>query len=307
MTFLFRTLSVLALLALGLTTSALITAPGAQAGSTDPVTQDTPEIDRESPPGLISPQIFSQGAQMNALLYTANGPGPHPTVLLLHGFPGNEKNLDLAQALRRAGFNVLFFHYRGAWGSAGDYSLPGVLDDIVAALKFLQEKSADPEFRIDPERISLAGHSLGGFGALATGIEHRDMICTVAMAPADLGASLGPLLASKPDLSAPQYTAAMPGLKNYGYGSLIADTAKDLPRYTLNARMAAFKDRALLIVSADQDEAVPLEINLALAEAARAAGASPFEHLVLDADHSFSWNRVEFTRLIVRWMSEHCR
>ena len=38
-------------------------------------------------------------------------------VLLLHGFPGNEKNLDLAQDLRADGFNVLFFHYRGAWGS----------------------------------------------------------------------------------------------------------------------------------------------------------------------------------------------
>ncbi|MCB1685750.1 MAG: hypothetical protein KDI31_14745, partial [Pseudomonadales bacterium] len=147
-----RSQPVLALIAVALICSALITAAnapaevstevnasvGVNAGSgtrsLDPVTQDNPETDREAPPGLIAPQIFSQGAQMNALLYTANGPGPHPTVLLLHGFPGNEKNLDLAQALRRAGFNVLFFHYRGAWGSDGDYSLPGVLDDIVTAL-----------------------------------------------------------------------------------------------------------------------------------------------------------------------------
>lgn len=302
-----RILSASALMASALCVAALIAPPGARAASVDPVTRDNPVIDREAPPGLIAPQIFSQGAQMNGLLYTANGPGPHPTVLLLHGFPGNEKNLDLAQALRRAGFNVLFFHYRGAWGSAGDYSLAGVMDDIVAALRFLQEKSADPQFRIDADRISLAGHSLGGFGALLTGIEHRDMICTVAMAPADLGASIGPLLASNPDLSTPQYTAPMPGLKDYGYGSLIADTAKDLPRYTLNTRMAAFRERALLIVSADQDEAVPLAVNVALATAARAAGAAPFDHLVLDADHSFSWNRIEFTDRILGWMSQHCR
>ena len=32
----------------------------------------------------------------------AAGAGPHPTMLLLHGLPGNERNLDLAQAARRA-------------------------------------------------------------------------------------------------------------------------------------------------------------------------------------------------------------
>ena len=30
--------------------------------------------------------------------YTAGGEGTHPTVLLLHGIPGCERNLDLAQA-----------------------------------------------------------------------------------------------------------------------------------------------------------------------------------------------------------------
>jgi len=38
-------------------------------------------------------------------------------VVLLHGYPGNERNLDLAQARRRDGWDIVFFHYRGAWGS----------------------------------------------------------------------------------------------------------------------------------------------------------------------------------------------
>ena len=37
---------------------------------------------------------------MNAVMYTAQGGGLHPTLLLLHGFPGNEQNLDLAQTSR---------------------------------------------------------------------------------------------------------------------------------------------------------------------------------------------------------------
>ena len=38
-----------------------------------------------------------------SVLYTAGGEGTHPTVLLLHGIPGCERNLDLAQAVWRAG------------------------------------------------------------------------------------------------------------------------------------------------------------------------------------------------------------
>jgi pimeloyl-ACP methyl ester carboxylesterase len=59
---------------------------------------------------------------MNALVYVAAGAGPHPAVILLHGFPGNERNLDLAQDMRRAGWDVLYFNYRGSWGTLGDFS-----------------------------------------------------------------------------------------------------------------------------------------------------------------------------------------
>jgi pimeloyl-ACP methyl ester carboxylesterase len=61
---------------------------------------------------------------LNAVIYVAAGKGPHPTLLLLHGFPGNEQNLDLAQAARRAGWNVLTLHYRGSWGSPGPFPSP---------------------------------------------------------------------------------------------------------------------------------------------------------------------------------------
>ena len=56
---------------------------------------------------MQSMQIPSHGAQLNALMYVAAGAKPHPTVILLHGFPGNERNLDLAQDIRRAGWNAL--------------------------------------------------------------------------------------------------------------------------------------------------------------------------------------------------------
>ena len=83
--------------------------------------------------------IDSGGHRMPGLIYLANGPGPHPTVLLLHGFPGNEKNLDIAQDLRRNGFNVLFFHFRGSWGADGSYRVSGLPADVDAVLSYLRQ------------------------------------------------------------------------------------------------------------------------------------------------------------------------
>lgn len=48
-----------------------------------------------------------------------------PAVLMLHGIPGTEQNWDVAYALRDAGFHCLVFHYRGCWGSEGNYSIAG--------------------------------------------------------------------------------------------------------------------------------------------------------------------------------------
>ena len=50
--------------------------------------------------GILIP---GRRGRSRSVLYPAGGEGPHPTVLLCHGIPGCERNLDLAQAVRRAG------------------------------------------------------------------------------------------------------------------------------------------------------------------------------------------------------------
>jgi pimeloyl-ACP methyl ester carboxylesterase len=79
-------------------------------------------------------QLPSHGSMLNALMYEAAGVGPHGTVVLLHGFPGNEKDLDLAQAVRRDGWNVLYFDYRGSWGSPGAFSFQHSVEDAQSAV-----------------------------------------------------------------------------------------------------------------------------------------------------------------------------
>ncbi|MGL4610335.1 MAG: hypothetical protein ACRCYY_11775 [Trueperaceae bacterium] len=61
----------------------------------NPFTQD-PAFDANYPPRTSDIHFHSQGTLLNGVIHIATGAGPHLTVLLLHGFPGNECNFDFS-------------------------------------------------------------------------------------------------------------------------------------------------------------------------------------------------------------------
>ncbi|HEY7877724.1 MAG TPA: alpha/beta fold hydrolase [Gemmatimonadaceae bacterium] len=115
------------------------------------------------------------------------GPGVHPTFVLLHGLPGNEKNLDLAQAVRRAGWNAITFNYRGSWGSPGTFRFGNNLEDADAVLRYVHDTSNARKLGIDPRRIVIAGHSMGGWVAALTAAHHPELRGVVLISAADMG------------------------------------------------------------------------------------------------------------------------
>ena len=92
----------------------------------------------------------------------------------MHGLPGNERNLDLAQAMRRAGWDVLTFTYRGAWGSPGDFSISNSIEDARAALDSLALPRAR-SLASTPDHIVLAGHSMGGSTAAMAAADDKHL------------------------------------------------------------------------------------------------------------------------------------
>ena len=124
-----------------------------------------PPPDAAYPATMAWPDIPSHWAKMYSVLYIASGAGPHPTVLMLHGFPGNEKTLISRTPSGRAGWNVLVPFYRGAWGSGGAFSFTHTLEDAQASIDFLLQPENVKKFRIDPTHVVLIGHSMGGFVA----------------------------------------------------------------------------------------------------------------------------------------------
>src|ERR1700739_4813076 len=75
-----------------------------------------PAQDAKYPASMVSlADVPSHGENLLGVFYLHSGAGLHPTVVLMHGFPGYEQNLDLSQAMRRQGWNVLAVHYPGSW------------------------------------------------------------------------------------------------------------------------------------------------------------------------------------------------
>ncbi|MEO1472651.1 MAG: alpha/beta fold hydrolase [Pseudomonadota bacterium] len=273
----------------------------------DPLTQD-PELSVAFPPALEELNFQSQGARLNGLIYVANGEGPHPTVVLLHGYPGNEKNLDLAQDLRRAGFNVLFFHYRGAWGSGGRFSFANGIEDVGAALDFLRDPETARTYRVDPNKITLIGHSYGGFTALQAAAKDDSVTCVGGMAAADFGA-----IASSFE-NAPQararfsaYADSLTMLAGQTGASAIAELDANRLGFDLRALSGALDGKRVLLVAARSDTAVPADrIHTPMVAAYSANAGIDLEHKLLPGDHSFSWSRKALSRTVLRWV-EDCR
>lgn len=111
-------------------------------------------------------------------LYLPSRAARSAAVLLLHGFPGLQKNDDIAAELSRRGMTAFTPCFRGCWGSGGRYSLHGLLDDARAALRLLSRYR-----HVDASRVAVLGVSVGGWVALKLAAETR-LAAAAVMAPA---------------------------------------------------------------------------------------------------------------------------
>lgn len=257
-----------------------------------------PAFDAANPPALIETHFEIAGDRVNGIVYLANGPGPHPTVVLLHGFPGNERNLDLAQDMRREGFNVLFFHYRGAWGSEGEYSLPNVIEDVAGATAYLRANAAT--LRVDTSRILLVGHSMGGFAALQGGARDPAIKCLAGIAPAEMGA-IATQLEQSPEGAAgfAAYADQLDMLEGLDGKEFVADILANRDTYDLAKLAPQMVGKSILIVLGDKDTDIPKP--MAMTAAYKATKGVKVSGVELSGDHSFSWSREELSDTVIDW------
>lgn len=269
---------------------------GAKAQQLPSAITTDPAPDKNYPAGMGAPDIMSHGARLNVVIFLASGPGPHPTVLLLHGFPGNEKNLDLAYVLRRAGWNVLFPHYRGSWGSTGNFSFSNALEDTQVAVDFLRNPTNVNKYHIDPNRIVLIGHSMGGLMAAYTAGHDPGVSAIAIMAAWNLGAFVNsPTFEQHTDT----FRDASPRLAGTSPEGMIAEAKAHAKEWNYIGYAENLKTRPVLILEANDGNRTN---NQALAEALRKSGDSRVTEKYMETDHSFSDHRIAVQVAILEWL-----
>ncbi len=253
--------------------------------------------DKAHPPKMETVHIPSGGVEINGVVYVASGAGPHPTVVLCHGLPGNEKNLDLAQALRRAGYTVITFNYRGSWGSPGTYKFAQNLEDANAVLAFARDPENAAKLRIDAKRIAIIGHSMGGWVSALTAAKDKALIGAVMISAGGMG-RIG-------DLPRDQ---AITAFRDNGMEALAGTSPEAMADEVIANRVAfGFEQAAprlaevpLLVLTSDDGLAF---FSDELVAGIKAAKGTKLKTLHVATDHSWSDNRIRLQSEIIDWLS----
>jgi uncharacterized protein len=266
------------------------------------------------PPSMGEVSVVVRGARMNGFVYVAAGEGPHPVALFLHGFPGNEKNLDLAQAVRRAGWDAVYVDYRGSWGSGGTFSFAGSLEDAAAWLGWIRDPANAAKYRYDPKRVAIVGHSFGGWLALLAARREPPDVCVAAIAAWNVGwlsqhRDDPALRETVNDVRSDFRSATDPagGPLKTTPDALWTELASAPADWDYLKAADALKGRPLLLVAASRD--TPDEdaaMHERLARAVRDAGGGRVRSVTLDDDHPFSASRTRLADILVQWLEGDC-
>ena len=233
--------------------------------------------------GLDNAIIDSHGCRLLGGLYRAAGETLRPTAILLHGVPGAEKNLDIAYALRDEGWNCLYFHYRGCWGSEGVYSLNGITDDVHAATEWVLRQPS-----VDSNRLALVGSSMGGYIVLMEGAGDPRFKALVSMCPL-----VDPTKAMLPMGKFTEFAAMLNGVT----GEELESQWAALPLFGQSSGNS--QAGQILLISGEEDELFPPAHHQPIAEAIQGL---TWER-IMRADHQFSLRRKQLVEIVVDWLT----
>jgi acetyl esterase/lipase len=248
----------------------------------------------DSPAGFVELRLPSAGSWLQGFMYKANGSKPHPTLLVLHGYPGNERNLDLAQAVRAHGWNVIYFNYRGSWGSQGEFSFRHCVEDVKNVVAYCRQNAA--KMQIDPKQIALFGHSMGGFVCLKAIQEMPDIKKAFALSAWDIYTELkeqSPAELAKTEKEADDYFV----LNKKSGKALFSAVVKEADFHNLrNAAIPLTNKQVIMLDEHRQNEA--------LANILKKANRNYFVYEVWKTDHSFTNKRSSLIKKVIAFLDK---
>jgi pimeloyl-ACP methyl ester carboxylesterase len=255
-----------------------------------------PPMDSGHPAAMTVLHIPSHGVLINGLVYSPSGAGPHPTLVICHGLPGNEKNLDLAQAVRRAGWNAVTFNYRGSWGSPGPFRFAQNLQDADAVLSYLRDPANALKLGVDPKRIVIAGHSMGGWVAAHTAARDHALMGAVLISMADMG-----LIGGLPRAQAVAVMADdMETLSDVTAESMADEVKSHAKEFLVAGTAGGLAQIPVLALTANDHLASQTD---ALVAAIKARGGAKITAMHVDTDHGWSDHRIALESIVITWLA----
>ena len=215
--------------------------------------------------------------------------------MICHGWPGNEKNLDLAQAVRRAGWNAVTFNYRGSWGSPGIFRFANNLDDARAVLAYLRDPAHASALGVDPDKIALIGHSMGGWVSAMVGGNDPRLLGTGLISAANMGL-IGTLPREEVIADAASDAETLAGTSPEIMADELVARHSD---FDFLASAKGLAGRPVMVLSADDGLAPHTD---ALVTAVRAQGGKRVTVAHVATDHSWSDHRIDLEARVIRWL-----
>lgn len=262
----------------------------------DPLSQDPPP-DPAYPADSLDVSFDSHGARLAGRLFLAAGHGPHPAVLISRGMPDLLGSLDVAMALRRAGFHVLSFNNRGCWGSQGSFSLEHAYEDMQAALAFLRRGELAASQRIDLDRLALLGFSWGGPVALKAAAADPRVRGLALIDATDMRSDIAEL--RRNPQPAIRWLSGLGAVRIDDPAAMIETLiAKEAFWNPLNERAGMAGKEVLVLVASQGTGAEPAQhpsLQQMFSATARV------EALSFNTSHGFDDSRVALTRAVLRW------
>jgi uncharacterized protein len=258
------------------------------------ITTDPPR-DSAHPARMEVLHIPSGGVKINGVAYLASGAGVHPTFVLFHGLPGNEKNLDIAQAVRRDGWNAITVNYRGSWGSPGEFRFANNLEDADAVLAFLRDPANARSLGIDTTRLVIAGHSMGGWVTALTAGHDRGIRGAILISMADMSnfatGTRAKLIAEMAD--------DMESLAGVTPESMADELIANAAKWHVADAVPGLARLPLLVITSNDGLAPQSD---GLVKALRTRGDASVTTVHYPTDHSYSDKRIAVEASIIEWL-----
>jgi hypothetical protein len=208
---------------------------------------------------------------------------PAPGALLVHGLTGSRDTdtrllVWTARALAHSGIAALTFDLRGHGESEGDF-VDTTIDDELADTRVALDRLAGDE-RVDPCRLGMLGHSLGGvLAARLGGSDARLRSIALWAAPATFSQ-----WADRYVEGAENRTESGWDLRGVEMGAAFVEEARDLDVLTEFGGSAC----PVLLVHGTEDPTVAVEHMQTYRDAAQAQGRLVEALAVEGADHCFN-------------------